>query len=89
MLLAAAEAVGPQPVASLLHKRAAAHKNPKVGPAPSSYTAAMCAPKLPRTQDCVGQARSYTEQPCVPQSSHAPKTVSASCALPCMCCVLC
>ncbi|KAF6262791.1 armadillo-type protein [Scenedesmus sp. NREL 46B-D3] len=30
MLLAAAEAVGPQLVASLLHKRAAAHKNPKV-----------------------------------------------------------
>ncbi|WIA40847.1 hypothetical protein OEZ86_004518 [Tetradesmus obliquus] len=30
MLLAASEAVGPQLVASLLHKRAAAHKNPKV-----------------------------------------------------------
>lgn len=32
MLLAAAEAVGPQSVASLLYKRAAAHKNPKVRP---------------------------------------------------------
>lgn len=30
MMLAAAEAVGPQLVASLLYKRAAAHKNPKV-----------------------------------------------------------
>jgi hypothetical protein len=30
MLLAAAEAAGPQLVASLLYKRAAAHKNPKV-----------------------------------------------------------
>lgn len=30
MLLAACEAVGPQQVASLLYKRAAAHKNPKV-----------------------------------------------------------
>lgn len=31
MMLAAAEAVGPQLVASLLYKRSAAHKNPKVG----------------------------------------------------------
>lgn len=30
MLLAAAEAAGPQLVASLLHKRAVGHKNPKV-----------------------------------------------------------
>jgi len=30
MLFAAAEAVGPQLIASLLHQRAAAHKNPKV-----------------------------------------------------------
>jgi hypothetical protein len=30
MLLAASEAVGPQLVAALLYKRAAAHKNPKV-----------------------------------------------------------
>lgn len=37
MMLAAAEAVGPQLVASLLYKRAAAHKNPKVG-----YDRALC-----------------------------------------------
>jgi hypothetical protein len=33
-MLAAAEAVGPQLVASLLYKRAAAHKNPKASKLP-------------------------------------------------------
>jgi hypothetical protein len=42
MLLAAAEAVGPQLVASLLHKRAAAHKNPKV-----SVATALVQPRVP------------------------------------------
>ena len=34
MLLAISEAIGPQYVALQLHKKAAAHKNPKVGTQP-------------------------------------------------------
>jgi hypothetical protein len=51
MLLAASEAVGPQLVASLLHKRAAAHKNPKVGRLLRSCSNA-CYSWLARTSRC-------------------------------------